>query len=145
MQLPFPAFSPFVELIQLEKRSPQKIILRDHSSGVTATAGQLLHSVSFLREKLQATLLQNGIDNARTSGDDKFIFMIATPGWEYVVSILTIFSLGAGISPQCKQFLQTGKEHNSYSKSSDRHQTRGDDTFSQALKSPGSTLCASIR
>ncbi|PMD21337.1 acetyl-CoA synthetase-like protein [Hyaloscypha hepaticicola] len=100
MQLPFPAFSPFVELIQLEKRSPQKIILRDHSSGVTATAGQLLHSVSFLREKLQATLLQNGIDNARTSGDDKFIFMIAPPGWEYVVSMLTIFSLGAGISPQ---------------------------------------------
>ncbi len=109
MQLFFPAISPFVELIQLEKRNPHKIVLRDHSSGVTATAGQLLHSVSFLRDKLQATLLQNGIHNTRNPADDKFIFMIAPPGWEYVVSMLTIFSLGAGISPQCKLFLLTGK------------------------------------
>jgi malonyl-CoA/methylmalonyl-CoA synthetase len=109
MQHSFPAVSPFVELIQLEKRSPHKIILRDHSSGVAATAGQLLHSVSFLRDKLQATLVQNGMYDARNSSDDKFIFMIASPGWEYVVSILTIFSLGAAMSPQCKQFLPTGK------------------------------------
>jgi malonyl-CoA/methylmalonyl-CoA synthetase len=102
MYLPFPLVSPFLELIQLEQRDPEKIILRDHSSGVTATAGQLLHSVLLLREKLQATLLQNGMYDSREANDDRFIFILAPPGWEYVVSMLTIFSLGAGISPQCK-------------------------------------------
>jgi hypothetical protein len=143
MHISFPAVSPFVELIQLENRDPHKIILRDHSSGVTATAGQLLQSVSFLRNKLHATLLQNGMYNVRNSGNDNFIFIIAPPGWEYIVSILTIFSLGAGMSPQCKQS-SNGKDHKPYSKASDRHQTRGHDTFFQARKPPGSTLCASI-
>jgi malonyl-CoA/methylmalonyl-CoA synthetase len=105
MQLSFPPVSPFIELIQLEEQNPDKVILRDHSSGVTATAGHLLRSVSFLRDKLQATLLQNGMYDARDANEDRFIFMIAPPGWEYVVSMLTIFSLGAGISAQCKQLL----------------------------------------
>jgi malonyl-CoA/methylmalonyl-CoA synthetase len=102
MQYFFPSVSPFLELIQQEKRSPNKIILRDHSSGATATAGQLLQSVSFLRDKLQATLLQNGMYDGRKDSEEMFIFLIAPPGLEYVVSMLTTFSLGAGMSAQCK-------------------------------------------
>ncbi|PBP28706.1 hypothetical protein BUE80_DR000424 [Diplocarpon rosae] len=100
MQLSLPAISPFLELIQLEKRNPRKVILRDHSLGVTATAGQLLHSVLWLRQKLHAAILQNGMYEGRKVGEDRFIFLIASPGWEYVVSMLTIFSLGAGMSAQ---------------------------------------------
>ena len=102
MQLSFPPLSPFLELIQREERSPNKIILRDHSLGVTATAGQLLHSVSLLRDKLQAALMQSGMYHTETTNEDRFIFLLASPGWEYVVSMLTIFSLGAAISAQCK-------------------------------------------
>lgn len=110
MELSFPPISPFLELIEREERSPNKIILRDHSSGVTATAGQLLHSVSLLRDKLQATLLQNGMYDAGNASDDRFIFLLAPPGWEYVVSMLTIFSLGAAMSAQCKHLLSAETE-----------------------------------
>ena len=80
-------------MTQRAKRSPNKIILRDHSSGVAATAGQLLHSVALLRDRLQAKLLENGMYNGRKA-DDKFIFLLAPAGWQYVVSMLAIFSLG---------------------------------------------------
>ena len=115
MQHFFPPVSPFLELIQLEERSPNKIILRDHSLGVTATAGQLLHSVSLFRDKLQATLLQNVMYDARNDSEDRLIFLIAPPGLEYVVSMLTIFSLGAGMSAQCKPLLSVGQNHHAYS------------------------------
>jgi len=98
MQHYFPSVSPFLELIQRQERSPNKIILRDHSTGVTATAGQLLYSVSLLRNKLQTTLLQYGMYDARNGNEDRFIFILAPPGLEYVVSILTIFSVGAAMS-----------------------------------------------
>jgi len=116
MQHSFPAVSPFLELIQRQERSPDKIILRDHSSGVTATAGQLLRSVSSLREELHTTLLQNGMYDAGNASEDRFIFMIAPPGWEYVVSMLTIFSLGAAMSAQCKMFLAVEQFYHAYSK-----------------------------
>jgi malonyl-CoA/methylmalonyl-CoA synthetase len=104
MQHSFPPISPFLELIQSEKRTPNTIILRDHSSGMTATAGQLLHSVSLLRAKLQATLVQNRMLDPRNN-EERFIFLLAPPGLEYVVSMLTIFSLRAGMSAQCKPLL----------------------------------------
>ncbi|KFY69362.1 hypothetical protein V496_00297 [Pseudogymnoascus sp. VKM F-4515 (FW-2607)] len=97
MQLLFPPISPFLELIQHERQSPDRIILRDHSSGRTATAGQLLQRVSSLRDKLKEELLQNGSESV---SQDKFIFLIAPPGLDYVVSMLTIFSLGAAMSAQ---------------------------------------------
>ncbi|TAQ83725.1 hypothetical protein B7494_g7947 [Chlorociboria aeruginascens] len=100
MQLSFPPVSPFLELIHWHERSPNKIILRDHSSAVAVTAGQLLYSVSLLRDKLQTTLRQNGMYDGRNASEDRFIFLLAPPGWEYVVSMLTIFSLGAGMSAQ---------------------------------------------
>lgn len=99
MQLLFPPVSPFLELIQHARQHPDRIALRDHSTGKTATAGQLLQRVSSLRDKLKDELLQNGWE---TAGQDKFIFLIAPPGLEYVVSMLTIFSLGAAMSAQCK-------------------------------------------
>ena len=108
MQFSLPPISPFLELIELQKRRPDKIILRDHYSGVTATAGQLLFSVSQFREKLRTTLLQSGIYDGVEESDDKFIFLLAPPGWEYVVSMLTIFSLGAGLSAQCKKLSPDG-------------------------------------
>jgi malonyl-CoA/methylmalonyl-CoA synthetase len=108
MQHTFPAISPFLELIQREQQDPEKIVLRDHSLGVSATAGQLLHSVGLLRDKLQATLLSNGAYNASDATDDKFIFLLAPPGWEYIVSMLTIFSLGSAISAQCELSLPAG-------------------------------------
>ena len=104
MLLSFPPVSPFLELIQRAEKSPNHIILRDHSSGVIATAGQLLYSVSVLRDKLQEILLQRGMYDAGNANEDWFIFLIAPPGWEYVVSMLTVFSLGAAMSAQCKQF-----------------------------------------
>ncbi|OBT59320.1 hypothetical protein VE04_00252 [Pseudogymnoascus sp. 24MN13] len=97
MQLLFPPVSPFLELIQHARQHPDRIALRDHSTGKTATAGQLLQRVSSLRDKLKDELLQNGWE---TAGQDKFIFLIAPPGLEYVVSMLTIFSLGAAMSAQ---------------------------------------------
>ena len=102
MDLNFPLVSPFLELIQRSERDPNRIIIRDHSSGVAATAGQLLHSVSLLRHKLQTTLLQNNTHVAENANEDRFIFLIAPPGWEYVVSMLTIISLGAAMSAQCR-------------------------------------------
>ncbi|KFY31419.1 hypothetical protein V493_01126 [Pseudogymnoascus sp. VKM F-4281 (FW-2241)] len=97
MQLLFPPVSPFLELIQHERQTPDRIILRDHSSGKTATAGQLLQRISSLRDILKEKLLQNEWE---TASQDKFIFLIAPPGLEYVVSMLTIFSLGAAMSAQ---------------------------------------------
>lgn len=143
MQHSFPPISPFLELIQSEERTPNAIILRDHSSGMTATAGQLLHSVSLLRAKLQATLVQNRMYNARNN-ECRFIFLLAPPGLEYVVSMLAIFSLGAGMSAQCKPLLPVGLNHHAYFKSSDRYKTRGDETLLEARKTPGPALCASI-
>ncbi|KAG0645085.1 Acyl-synthetase family member [Hyphodiscus hymeniophilus] len=100
MQLSFPSVSPFLELVQQAERNSKNIILRDHSLGVAATAGQLLYNVSLLRNKLRTALLQNGMYDARNDNEDKFIFLLAPPGWEYVVSMLTIFSLGAAMSAQ---------------------------------------------
>ncbi|KFY18238.1 hypothetical protein V492_00058 [Pseudogymnoascus sp. VKM F-4246] len=97
MQLLFPPVSPFLELIQRAREDPERIILRDHSTGKTATAGQLLQRVASLRDKLKDELLQNGSESA---SQDKFIFLIAPPGLEYVTSMLTIFSLGAAMSAQ---------------------------------------------
>ena len=102
MHLTFPPVSPFPELIQRAERNPYKIILRDHSTGVTATAGQLLYSVSLLRDKLQAAIRENEIYDTKKDNEDRFIFLIAPPGWYYVVSMLSIFSLGAGMSSQCR-------------------------------------------
>lgn len=102
MHLVFPAISPFLELVQHAQQIPDKIIVRDHYSGRTATAGQLLQSVSFLREKLQGILPQNGTCNGNHANQDKFYYLIAPPGLEYVVSMLTIFSLGGVMSAQCK-------------------------------------------
>jgi malonyl-CoA/methylmalonyl-CoA synthetase len=121
MQHTFPPISPFLELIQWEERTPNTIILRDHSSGMTATAGQLLHSVSLLRAKLQATLVQDFIHDAGNNSEDRFIFLLAPPGLEYVVSMLTIFSVGAGMSAQCKPLLSVGQIHHAYSKSSNHY------------------------
>lgn len=118
MHLEFPSVSPFLELVQHERQIPNKIILRDHASDRTATAGQLLQSVSLIREKLQGILHQqngtngtngtngmngaNGMSNGESTNHDKFIYLIAPPGLEYVVSMLTIFSLGEAMSAQCK-------------------------------------------
>ncbi|CAG8976830.1 hypothetical protein HYALB_00009094 [Hymenoscyphus albidus] len=99
MEHRFPSISPFLELIEQERRSPNKIILRDHTSGVTVTAGQLLYSVSLLRNKLDKALLHNGYYESEHNGE-KFIFLIAPPGVQYLVSMLTIFSLAAGMSAQ---------------------------------------------
>ncbi|PVH96546.1 acetyl-CoA synthetase-like protein [Periconia macrospinosa] len=99
MQL-LPPVSPFLELIERADRNPKKIILRDHSSGVSATSGQLLHSISSFRAKVHKNLLRNPLYDATNMKDDKFIFLLAPPGFEYVVSMLTIFSLGAAISAQ---------------------------------------------
>ena len=132
MHLVFPAVSPFLELVQHAQQIPDKIIVRDHYSGRTATAGQLLQHVAFLREKVQGILLQNGTTsngtngtsngangtsngangtsngangapNGDTANETKFIYLVAPPGLEYVVSMLTIFSLGAVMSAQCKE------------------------------------------
>lgn len=120
MHLVFPPISPFLELVQHVQQIPDKIVVRDHYSGRTATAGQLLQSVASLREKLQAqaSQLQNGNGtcngnhangngnhangNGNHASQDKFYYLIAAPGLEYVVSMLTIFSLGGVMSAQCK-------------------------------------------
>jgi malonyl-CoA/methylmalonyl-CoA synthetase len=115
MQLSFPAISPFPELVRQSQRSPDKIILRDHASSKTATAGELLRSVSSLRNKLNVILMQNGLYDCRKDGDDRFIFLLAPPGLEYVVSMLTIFSLGAAMSAQCKQIISLTQISRSHS------------------------------
>lgn len=109
MHFVFPAISPFLELVNHAQTIPDKVIVRDHSSGKTATAGQLLQSVAALRKELQATQQQNGTTNGHTNGttngnheaQKKFYYLIAAPGLEYLVSMLTIFSLGGVMSAQC--------------------------------------------
>ena len=128
MQHPFPSISPFLELIQWEERTPNKIILRDRSTGRTATAGQLLHSVALFRAKVQAILGKDSVDNVGNSKENRIILLLAPPGLEYVVSMLTIFSLGAGMSAQCKLSYASGKALYSYRISSNRYQARGDET-----------------
>lgn len=103
MHLVFPHISPFLELVQHVQQIPDKIVVRDHYSGRTATAGQLLQSVASLREKLQVSQPQNGTCNGDHGSQGKFYYLIAAPGLEYVVSMLTIFSLGGVMSAQCKQ------------------------------------------
>lgn len=142
MQLLFPPVSPFLELIQHERENPDRIILRDHSSGKTATAGQLLQRVSSLRDKLKEELLQNGWESA---SQDKFIFLIAPPGLEYVVSMLTIFSLGAAMSAQCKQSPRMVPYSLCLLKHSHRCQARGHYTLLQARKTSGPALCPRAR
>lgn len=106
MHFVFPEVSPFLELVQHEQLIPDKIILRDHYSGRTATAGHLLESVSLLREKVQGILARNETAHGDDAKQGKFIYLVAPPGLEYVVSMLTIFSLGAAMSAQCKQVIQ---------------------------------------
>ena len=102
MQLSFPRMSPFPELIQFVQRDPSKIVLRDHSTSKTATAGELLQNVSNIRAGIQAALGSDGIDRAHRDNKDRFIFLLAPPGLEYVAAMLAIISLGAGISAHCK-------------------------------------------
>ncbi len=116
MHLSFPPVSPFVELIQQAEQNPKKLILKDHSSGETATAGQLLHSVSLLRDKLQAAILRSGTYSTKTAVKERFIFILAPPGLQYVVAMLTIFSLDAGMSAQCKNFPLAESNHRAHSK-----------------------------
>lgn len=142
MQLLFPPISPFLELIQHERQSPERIILRDHSSGRTATAGQLLQRVSSLRDKLKEELLQNGSESA---SQDKFIFLIAPPGLDYVVSMLTIFSLGAAMSAQCKESTFMVSCSLCLLKYSHRCQARGRYTLLQARKTSGAAICPRTR
>jgi hypothetical protein len=101
----FPPISPFLELVQHAQQIPNKILVRDHYSGRTATAGQLLQSVALLRERLQVSQRQNGTCNGDHANQGKFYYLVAAPGLDYVVSMLTIFSLGAVMSAQCKQSL----------------------------------------
>lgn len=105
MHLVFPPISPFLELVQHAQQIPDKILVRDHYSGRTATAGQLLQSVASLREKLPGARQQNGTSNGDKAHQDEFYYLIAAPGLEYLVSMLTIFSLGGVMSAQCKQSL----------------------------------------
>lgn len=98
----FPPVSPFSELVQQVERTPNTIILRDHSSGMTATAGQLLYRVSLLRAELREILVESGLYKDQNENKDRFIYLLAPPGLEYIVSMLTIFSLGVGMSAQCK-------------------------------------------
>ncbi|CZT00093.1 uncharacterized protein RAG0_08240 [Rhynchosporium agropyri] len=100
MQLSFPHLSPFPELIQRAQRDPSKIVLRDHSTGKTATAGKLLQSVSLIRADIQAALGGNDTECAQKYKNDRFIFLLAPPGLEYVAAMLAIISLGAGMSAQ---------------------------------------------
>ncbi|KAG9241504.1 hypothetical protein BJ878DRAFT_545189 [Calycina marina] len=100
MPVPFLLASPFVELIKHAEKEPDKIILRDHAAGVTATAGELLNAVSLLRQEVHSCVLASGMYDAVGPNSDKFIFILAPPGLDYVVAMLTIFSLGAAISPQ---------------------------------------------
>jgi len=102
MKLSFPPASPFPELIKRAEQTPDKIILRDHSASVTATAGQLLQAVSHFREKVDESIVRNGIKGDHGENKEKFIFLLVPPGFEYVVSMLTVLSLGAGMSAQCK-------------------------------------------
>jgi len=100
MKHSFPPASPFPELIQRAEQTPERIILRDHSASVTATAGQLLQAVSHFREKVDESIVRNAINGDHDENKEKFIFLLAPPGFEYVVSMLTILSLGAGMSAQ---------------------------------------------
>lgn len=110
MNFSFPPASPFLELIQRAEQSPDKIILRDHSENVTATAGQLLQAVSYFRQKVDESIVRNAINGDHDENKEKFIFLLVPPGFEYVVSMLTALSLGAGMSAQCKQILSIGVE-----------------------------------
>lgn len=98
----FPPISPFLELIEKVQRTPNAIILRDHSSGLNATAGQLLHRVSLLKAELQAALGDKYSHKVQINNEDQFIYLLALPGLEYIVAMLTIFSLGVGMSAQCE-------------------------------------------
>ncbi|CEJ91338.1 hypothetical protein VHEMI07056 [[Torrubiella] hemipterigena] len=113
MHFTFPAISPFLELVQHAQEIPDKIIVRDHYSNRTATAGQLLQSVAALREQIQSSQQQNGTSNGVNSNavstngtngvsasQNKFYYLIAAPGLEYLTSMLTIFSLGGVMSAQ---------------------------------------------
>lgn len=102
MELFFPPVSPFLELIQRAEQKSQKIILRDHSTGKSATAGELLSAVAHFRKKVKGALQRNGLYDTSDDSRENFIFLLASPGWEYVVSMLTILSLGAGMSAQCE-------------------------------------------
>lgn len=142
MQLLFPPVSPFLELIQRARESPDRIILRDHSSGKTATAGQLLQRVASLRDKLKDELLQNEWESA---SQEKFIFLIAPPGLEYVVSMLTIFSLGAAMSAQCKWSTFMVPRLSYLLNRSHRCQARGRYTLLQTRKTFGPAICPRSR
>ena len=137
MQLLFPPVSPFLELIQRAREDTDRIILRDHSSGKTATAGQLLQRVASLRDKLKDELLQNEWESA---SQEKFIFLIAPPGLEYVVSMLTIFSLGAAMSAQCKWSTLMVPRSSCLLNCSHRCQARGRCTLLQTRKASGPAL-----
>ncbi len=140
MQHFFPPLSPFLELIQQAEHSPDSIVVRDHSSGMTATAGQLLYSVSLLRAELQAKLEQNSMYDTQNDNEDRFIFLLAPPGLEYVVAMLTIFALGAGMSAQCAPSLSVLWSYHADSIYSNRYQTRRDETLIQARKAAGPPL-----
>lgn len=132
MHFTFPAISPFLELVQHAQDIPDKIIVRDHYSNRTATAGELLQSVASLREQIQTSQQQNGTSsngvtsngistngtngtNGISASQNKFYYLIAAPGLEYLTSMLTIFSLGGVMSAQCKSALFTvpmGYAHN---------------------------------
>lgn len=141
MHFVFPAISPFLELVKHAEQIPDKILVRDHYSDRTATAGQLLQSVAFLREKLQGTQRQNGTCNGDHTNQGRFYYLIAAPGLGYVVSMLTIFSIGGVMSAQCKQSLPWLQYSMLTSKYSYYYQARGYATPFPARKTWGPTIC----
>lgn len=97
---PFPAVSPFLELAKRVKQEPEGTILRDHLTRRSITARDLLYYVARLRRTIWSELLKTD-DGSQVDLRGRFIFIVAPPGVEYIVSMLAILSCGAAISPQC--------------------------------------------
>jgi hypothetical protein len=101
-QMDLPSFSPFPELYEQATRNLEHAILYDYARLLSQTSAQLLLSVAHARNHLRESLDAEILSKLRSSDEDVFIFTLTPPGYEFVVYMLAILSLGAAICPLCE-------------------------------------------
>lgn len=95
----FPSFPLFVRLLGFAHRfAPDRVAIKDLTSGFSASHIQLLNDTLALRNALHQSLELEAQITLANDGDVSFL-LLAGPGYDYVVGFLAILSLGGIVVP----------------------------------------------
>jgi malonyl-CoA/methylmalonyl-CoA synthetase len=93
--------SLFNKLLRLAHQEPQRTSIRDDNLGTERSRIQLLSDVLALRQVVTEHLSSEVLALLQ-NGQEVFIGVLASGGYEFAVAMLTVLALGAAAVPMCK-------------------------------------------